>query len=154
MSIDISALGPLAVLAGEWEGAKGLDQAPGDDRYVSAESAFREHIVFEPIGSVTNHEQVLHGLRYSLKAWRLGEEDAFHQETGYWHWDPAARQVMRTFGICSNPFLDEEFQTARFEMRVSIHEQNSYSYDQDTVIRIKGREDMFHHRDSNTLRRV
>jgi hypothetical protein len=186
MSIDISDLGPLAVLAGEWEGETGLDAAPGDDRVSSADSAFRERIVFEPIGCVSNHDQVLHGLRYSLTAWRLGETDAFHQETGYWHWDPFARTVMRsfvvprgyavlaggsaepdagefaltaelgsrTFGICSNPFLDKEFQTVRFEMRVSILGPNVFSYDQDTVIRIRGREELFHHRDSNTLQRA
>ncbi len=99
MSIDISALGPLAMLAGEWEGEQGQDEAPGEDRASSANSAFRERIVFEPIGSVSNHDQVLHGLRYSLTAWRLAEEDAFHQEAGYWHWDPAAQSVMRSFVV-------------------------------------------------------
>lgn len=91
-------LGPLATLAGTWEGDLGTDVAPGEDRGVM-ETAFRERIVFEPIGEVTNHEQVLYGLRYATVVWPTGEADAFHDEVGYWLWDAANRQVMRTFTV-------------------------------------------------------
>jgi len=64
------SLGPLAPLAGVWEGAAGTDVAPSSAR-ATAVSRFRERIVFEPIGRVDNHEQTLFGLRYRTTAWRL-----------------------------------------------------------------------------------
>lgn len=178
-------LGPLAALAGVWEGAKGRDDAPDDARGAEV-NVFREHLVLEPFGPVDNHEQQLWGLRYATKAFRLGEADAFHEETGYWLWDAAAGQVMRcfivprgitvlaggnvasdarrfslaaelgspTFGICSAPFLDREFQTVRYELDVTIHDDGTFSYAEDTQMRMPGRAELFHHRDRNTLRRV
>ena len=90
-------LGPLARLAGTWEGDKGDDVAPSvPDRGV-AKSTYRERIVFEPIGSIQNHEQTLSGLRYRTTAWRIGSDDPFHEEVGYWLWDPERELVMRCF---------------------------------------------------------
>jgi hypothetical protein len=91
-------LGPLAALAGTWEGDRGTDVAPGEDRG-TMETAFRERMVFEPIGQVTNHEQVLYGLRYATVVWPKGEADPFHDEVGYWLWDATNCQVMRTFTV-------------------------------------------------------
>ena len=178
-------LGPLAALEGTWEGGKGDDTAPSDDRGTE-KNLFRERITFEPIPTVQNHEQTLHGLRYMTTAWRIGEPDAFHQEVGYWLWDPKARQVMRcfivprgvtviaggtveanarsfslsadvgspTYGICSNKFLDENFKTVRYELTVTIHDDNTFSYDEDTQLQMPGKPELFHHRDKNTLTRV
>jgi len=89
-------LGPLAALAGIWEGDKGDDTAPSDDRGTE-KNLFRERMTFEPIGPVDNHEQKLYGLRYSTVAFRLGEGAVFHEELGYWLWDAKAKQVMRCF---------------------------------------------------------
>jgi hypothetical protein len=81
MSDDIvSKLGPLAALAGTWEGEGGADVAPSDDRGTET-NAYRERLVLSPFGPVDNHEQKLWGLRYATTAWRLGEADAFHEET-------------------------------------------------------------------------
>jgi hypothetical protein len=178
-------LGPLAALAGIWEGQKGDDIAPSDDRGTE-QNKFRERITFEPISPVNNHEQTLHGLRYATTAWRIGEEAPFHEEVGYWLWDPKERQVLRcfivprgvtviaggtvepnatsfelkadvgseTYGICSNRFLDREFKTVRYELKVTVHDANTFSYEEDTQLRIKGQEQLFHHRDKNTLKRV
>jgi len=97
MSSDLTKqLGPLAPLAGVWEGEKGADVAPSDDRGTER-NAFRERITFELISPVHNHEQVLYGLRYSTVAWRIGEADPFHEEVGYWLWDPGEQQVLRCF---------------------------------------------------------
>ena len=97
MDSDVVAqLGPLATLAGVWEGDKGADLAPSDDRGTE-ENTFRERITFEPIGQVRNHEQVLYGLRYATVARRIGEADPFHEEVGYWLWDAGERQVLRCF---------------------------------------------------------
>lgn len=178
-------LGPLAILAGTWEGARGTDIAPGADLGVM-ETAFRERMVFEPIGQVSNHQQCLFGLRYATTVWPAGKEEPFHEEVGYWLWDAANHQVMRsftvprgytvlaggtansdashfqitadvgseTYGICSNRFLDREFRTVRFECNMTIHDADSFSYEEDTQIRIPGQADLFHHRDSNQLARV
>lgn len=92
----VRPLGPLAVLAGVWEGDKGADEAPSDDRGTE-QNRFRERVTFTPIGVVRNHEQELYGLRYATVAHRLGEADPFHEEVGYWLWDPGERQVLRCF---------------------------------------------------------
>ncbi len=178
-------LGPLAALAGVWEGDKGVDVAPDDNRGTER-NAFREQLTFEPFGSVKNHEQQLYGLRYATVGWRIGDASPFHEETGYWLWDAAAKQVLRcfivprgvtvlaggtvepgassfqvaaeagsdTYGICSNKFLDREFKTVRYELTVTVHGRDSFSYSEDTQLRIKGQAELFHHTDANTLRRV
>ena len=186
MSADsLKRLGPLASLAGIWEGDKGDDVAPSDDRGTE-QNKFRERITLEPIAPVNNHEQTLYGLRYATMAWRIGEQVPFHEETGYWLWDPKEKQVLRcfivprgiaviaggtveptarafalsadvsseTYGICSNQFLDREFKTVRYELTVTVHDANTFSYEEDTQIRIKGQDKLFHHLDKNTLKRV
>ena len=60
----LQQLGPLAQLAGVWEGEKGDDTAPSDNRGTE-QNKFRERIVLEAMGPVNNHEQTLYGLRYS-----------------------------------------------------------------------------------------
>lgn len=177
--------GPLAFLAGVWEGTSGDDIAPSDDRGTE-NNKYREKLILEPIGAVNNHEQKLFGLRYSTMAWRMGEQDPFHEENGYWLWDGDQKQVMRcfivprgvsviaggqaepdateftmvadlgspTFGICSNPFLDKEFKTVRYELKVIIHDETSFSYEEDTQIMIKGQPKVFHHTDKHNLKRV
>jgi hypothetical protein len=89
-------LGPLRALAGNWEGLKGKDIAPDDNRGTET-NLYRERMTFEPFGPVDNHEQRLWGLRYTTTAWRLGEPDPYHEESGYWMWDPREKQVMRCF---------------------------------------------------------
>ncbi len=91
-------LGPLATLIGIWEGDKGDDLAPSDSRGVE-NNKYRERIVFEQVGPVQNHEQNLHVLRYSTRASRIGEENTFHEELGYWSWEPATKEVLRCFLI-------------------------------------------------------
>lgn len=177
--------GPLAFLIGVWEGEKGDDTSPSDERGVE-NNRFRERLIFEPIGPVQNHEQVLYGLRYSTTAWKLGENDPFHEELGYWLWDAKEQQVMRcfmvprgvaviaggtvkkedreyslkaslgslTYGICSNLFLDKEFKTVGYALKIKYVDDNKFSYEEDTQIQMKGRKDIFHHIDKNTVQRV
>ena len=92
------ALGPLAPLVGVWEGDEGLDESPSASRG-PMETRFRERLVFEVLGAVDNHEQRLFGLRYDTTAWRLGEDEPFHEDRGYWLWDAAEGQVMRCFVV-------------------------------------------------------
>lgn len=99
MSDDITKLGPLAPLVGIWEGDKGDDIAPDDDRVSIENNKYRERLVLEPTGEVNNHEQSIYGLRYSTLVYRIGAEEPFHEEMGYFLWDAANRQVMKCFTV-------------------------------------------------------
>ncbi len=59
-----------------------------------------------------------------------------------------------TYGICSNLFLDREFKAIKYELKVSIHGTNSFSYEEDTQLKIKNQENLFHHVDKNTLKKL
>lgn len=182
---DLTALGPLAPLAGLWRGDAGDDVAPAADRGTRT-SRYREELTLTPIGRIDNHEQVLQGLRYATKAWRVGEPDPYHEEVGYWLWDASANQVLRcfvvprgisvvaggtalpdaksfslaaelgspTYGICANRFLDEQFKTVRYALHVTIVGPDEFRYEEDTVMQMPGRAELFHHTDQQTLRRV
>jgi hypothetical protein len=184
-----SELGPLGALLGIWEGGEGDDRSPSDKEDDNRElvvSKYRERMVFEATGRVDNHEQQLFGLRYSTKAWRVGADDPFHEEVGYWLWDPAGKQVMRcfmpprgmailaggsaeadarefsleatagseTFGICSSPFLHEEFKTTRYTFDLKMIDDDTLHYDSHVWLQMKGKSEPFDHRDQNTLKRV
>jgi len=58
-----------------------------------------------------------------------------------------------TYGICSNKFLDEEFKTIRYELTVSC-DGDRLTYSEDTQLKVKGRSEVFHHTDGNTLKRI
>ena len=60
----------------------------------------------------------------------------------------------QSYGICSNPWMAEEFKTEHYEIDIEIHDDNSFSYVEDTVLRIKGQSELFHHIDKNTLQRI
>lgn len=189
---NIGKFGPLAPLISVngqkvgktiWEGSKGDDTAPSDDRGTE-KNAFRERFELTPFGPADNHEQVLFGFSYVRTAWRLNEDVPFHEQVGYWFWDADARLAMHSFliprgmtvlaggpadptsrslkvtatvgspifGICSNPFLDREFKTVRYESTWTIQD-GGFNYEEDTQIQMKGRQELFHHIDKNTLKR-
>ncbi len=180
----LAHLGPLAHLAGVWEGNEGVDVAPSKDG--SKETHYRERMTFEPIGPVINGTQQLYGLRYATVAWPLIQEQPFHEEVGYWLWDAEHKQVMRCFivprgvvvnaggtsesdakefcmtaeagasvyGILSNPHLDQHAKTMRYELSIALHEPWKFSYKEDTQLQIAGLSEIFHHTDQNTLTRT
>ena len=91
--------GPLARLAGIWEGDQGEDVAYSNEKGEIALTPYREHTELKPFGPVENGSQTLYGLDYRMAAWRGTEENPFHTEVGYWLWDAADQQVMRCFLI-------------------------------------------------------
>ena len=97
----MSEWGPLAPLAGTWEGNEGLDVSYHNADKVVGETGYLEKVDLKPFGPVENGKQVLYGLDYRMAAWRHGEEalNPFHTEVGYWLWDAADGQVMRCFMI-------------------------------------------------------
>ncbi len=93
----LANLGPLRRLAGEWQSDQGVDTSPkadGPERRV-----FREHIRMEPIDSQANGPQLLYGLRYHIHINTPEEAIAFHDQVGYWLWEPATGLIMQTIAI-------------------------------------------------------
>jgi hypothetical protein len=175
-------LGPLAALAGSWEG-EGSDQHPV--AYGSLTERYLERLVFEPIDPQTNGPQLLYGLRYHSHINKPDERLTFHEQVGYLLWEPATRTVLQTIGIprgvvalasgraepdvrtftvratlggatagiVSAPFLNENFRTIEYALTIFASD-GSFTYEQDTVLLVAGRPEPFHHTDRNTLRRV
>jgi hypothetical protein len=187
MSDDIN-YGPLRFYIGKWQsdGFQGENQAPDPDRKTE-NTKFRQEMIFEPIGDVENHEQLLYALRYHTKAWEEGDDDEpFHEEVGYFIWDKDNRVVMKsfivprgiavqaggeadvnatefslkaelgsnTYGLCSNKFLDDEFQTQTYEVTFQFVDEDVFEYSENTRIKMRGRDTIFDHTEKNTLRKV
>jgi hypothetical protein len=186
-SIDVdtlSNLGPLRPLAGIWEGTRGLDIKPKADG--PRKQAYFERIELQPIDPQTNGPQLLYGLRYHTHIVKPEQVKTYHDQVGYWLWEPATSTVIhtltiprgqtamaggvaaadsksfeliatlgsQTYGICSAPFLEHAFKTVEFRIQVTINDDGTWSYDQDTVLMIQGQTEPFHHRDRNTLTKV
>jgi hypothetical protein len=177
-------LGPLTGMAGIWEGTKGLDVKPEFDG--PATQAYVEHYELQPIDPQTNGPQVLYGLRYHTHIVKPGEVEMYHDQVGYWLWEPATGTVIQTlaiprgqiamaagqassdaksfelkavrgtetYGICSNPFLEHAFRTTEYRIKVSINPDGTWSYDETTVLMIRGKDQPFNHTDRNTLIRI
>lgn len=177
-------LGPLRPLAGTWTSATGVDVHPDVDG--SERDIYVERYDLQPIDPQTNGPQVFFGLRYHTHIVKPGEVETFHDQVGYWLWEPATNTVLHsltiprgqallaggiaepdatefevtamlgsaTFGIVSNPFLDQNFRTVSFRMKVTVNADGTWSYDEDTVMEVAGRTEPFHHTDRNTLTRV
>ena len=101
--IDGVNYGPLASLVGTWKGDKGKDLAPEPDG--EEETPYYETIIFEAIGDVTNAEsQTLSVLRYHQVVSKKSDNQIFHDETGYWMWDPKTDTIMHSLviprGVC------------------------------------------------------
>jgi len=59
-----------------------------------------------------------------------------------------------TYGILSSAFLDAAFRTLSFRIHVTINGDGTWSYLEDTVMKLPDRDELFHHIDRNTLTRV
>jgi len=90
--------GPLTGLLGEWRGDKGMDVAPEPDG--AEENPYYETITYEGVGVVTNAEsQDLTAVRYNQVVSRKSDAKVFHDEAGYWIWDPKTDIVMHSLTI-------------------------------------------------------
>jgi len=93
----LANLGPLRRLAGVWEGRSGIDinpKAEGPER-----REFSERIELQPIDAQANGPQLLYGLRYHTRILANDEEATFHDQCGYWLWEPASGLVLQTLSI-------------------------------------------------------
>ncbi len=93
----LSNLGPLGPMAGTWEGARGSDQHPVAEG--TQHDVFVEHYDLQPIDFQTNGPQLYYGLRYHTHILNPNEAATFHDQVGYWLWEPAACAVTLTLGI-------------------------------------------------------
>jgi hypothetical protein len=180
----LANLGPLGPMAGIWEGTKGADEHPVVEG--TEQDAFVEHYELQPIDRQTNGPQLFYGLRYHTHITKPGESETFHDQVGYWLWEPAAQAVTLTlgipraqvllasgpaapdatdftltatvgsevYGILSNPFLDQAFRTLSYRIHVTVNGDGTWSYEEEGVLQIPGRDEPFSHTDRNTLVRV
>src|SRR5271165_2021930 len=93
------AWGPLARLAGDWEGEGGLDRAYSHAQHEVLATPYLEKLSFKPFGPVENGDQTLYGLDYKTAMWRGDETNPFHTELGYWLWDAATGEIVRCFVV-------------------------------------------------------
>jgi hypothetical protein len=91
--------GPLATLAGEWQGEGGLDTAFSHARGAVFQTPYLEKVTMKAFGPVDNGNQHLYGLDYKTAMWRDDEQNPFHTEVGYWLWDAATGEVLRGFVV-------------------------------------------------------
>lgn len=180
----LGRLGPLAKLAGTWEGSKGVDIKPKAEG--AREQAYVERLVLEPLDPQTNGPQLFYGLRYHQHVVKPGQRKTYHDQVGYWLWEPATQTIIQSlaiprgqvvmavghasendqgfelvarhddpsYGIRANPFLEEAFRTLEYRIRVVGHDDGCWAYEQDTILQIRGQSEPFHHTDRNTLTRV
>jgi hypothetical protein len=93
----LANLGPLRRLAGGWEGLGGVDLNPKADG--PERRAFLERSLFQPIDPQANGPQLFYGLRYHIHINTPEEDITFHDQTGYWLWEPATGLVIQTLSI-------------------------------------------------------
>jgi hypothetical protein len=180
----LNNLGPLRPLAGIWEGTKGSDDHPVAEGSLHQE--FTEHYELQPIDFQTNGPQLFYGLRYHTYINQADQAETFHDQVGYWLWEPAASLVTFTLaiprgqvllaagpaeagasefeltaslgseihGILSNPFLYRAFLTTSYRMHVTVNDDGTWSYEEEAVMTIPGRDETFHHIDRNTLHKI
>jgi hypothetical protein len=93
----IANLGPLRGMAGIWEGSAGADVHPVVGGTES--DVFTERYELQPIDPQTNGPQYFYGLRYHTHITKVGEVETFHDQVGYWLWNPVEQTVTQTVAI-------------------------------------------------------
>ena len=177
-------LGPLRRLAGIWEGVKGMDVNPGaegtrrqvfierielqpiDPQTNGPQLFYGLHYVMrmvKPDEPETYHHQTGYWLwepatgtviqtlaipraQVAMAVGRTSA-DATRFELTATRGDPS-------YGICSTPFLEHAFRTDSYRIAVTLNADGTWSYEEDTVLIVRGRPEPFHHTDGNTLTRI
>lgn len=93
----LANLGPLRRLAGIWEGHRGVDLNPKADGPERRE--YYERIEMQPIDPQANGPQLFYGLRYHVHVNTTEEALTFHDQVGYWLWEPATGLILQTVSI-------------------------------------------------------
>ena len=88
----LAHLGPLRALAGVWQGTAGADVHP--NRSGAKDQVYVEDYEAQPIDPQTNGPQLFYGLRYHTHITKPDKTATFHDQDGYWLWEPATNTVM------------------------------------------------------------
>jgi len=99
-NIDVDTLknlGPLRGMAGVWQGQRGLDVKPKAEG--PKKQAYVERMELQPIDPQTNGPQLLYGLRYHTHIVKPEQVKTYHEQVGYWLWEPATETVIHTLTI-------------------------------------------------------
>ena len=180
----LANLGPLKPMAGIWTSAQGLDINPkpaGPERQPYVERMelqpidaqtngpqlfyglrYHTHIV-KPGETETLHDQVGYwlwepatGTVMQTLAIPRGQSALVigHAAADAKSFRLEAVRGSTVNGISSNPFLEYAFRTDRFTITVTIHDDGTWSYEQETVLTIPGQIEPFLHTDRNTLVKI
>jgi hypothetical protein len=103
----LANLGPLRPMAGVWSSVDGADAhpvGPGSDTTGPVVDGIEHNVYVEryelqPIDAQTNGPQLFYGLRYHTHIVKPGEVETFHDQVGYWLWEPAAHMILHTLAI-------------------------------------------------------
>jgi len=90
-------LGPLAAMAGIWKSTAGEDVHPSADG--PEREPFIERYELQPIDPQTNGPQLFYGLRYHTHIVKPDSVETFHDQVGYWLWEPATGTIFHTLSI-------------------------------------------------------
>ena len=176
-------LGPLALLAGRFQGERGVDVHPaaqGDE-----EDHYVETFDLAAIDPQSNGPQLLYGLRYHQHVLRPGEPETFHDQVGYLLYEPATGLVTMSLAIpraqvalatgyadatassftvaarfdeaqaraTQGAFLVEHFRTVEFSCTFTIEDHDTFTYEECTTLEVTGRGEVIH-TDRSRLTRV
>jgi hypothetical protein len=180
----LANLGPLRRLAGVWESAKGVDvnpKADGPERRQYIERiemqpidpqangpqlfyGLRYHVhINTPEELIAFHDQVGHWLWEPATGLILQSLSIPRGQTALasGHAKPDDRTLMvsavrgqTNYGICSTDFLEYAFRTDSYRLEISFNPDGSWSYVSETMLKVRGRDELFPHRDVNTLVKV
>jgi len=180
----LANLGPLRRLAGVWESAKGVDvnpKADGPERRQYIERiemhpidpqangpqlfyGLRYHIhINTPEELITFHDQVGHWLWEPATGLILQSLSIPRGQTALasGHAKPddtrlvvSAARGQTNYGICSTDFLEYAFRTDSYRLEITFNPDGSWSYVSQTMLKVRGRDALFEHRDANTLVKV
>ncbi len=95
----LANLGPLRALAGIWEGSPGANVHPVEGGPNPDEREYVERYEAQPADKQTNGPQLFYGLRYHTHIVKPGEVGTFHDQVGYWLWEPARNRILHTVAI-------------------------------------------------------
>lgn len=180
----LANLGPLRRLAGVWESAKGVDvnpKADGPERRQYIERiemhpidpqangpqlfyGLRYHVhINTPEELIAFHDQVGHWLWEPATGLILQSLSIPRGQTALasGHAKPddtrlvvSAARGQTNYGICSTDFLEYAFRTDSYRLEITFNPDGSWSYVSQTMLKVRGRDALFEHRDANTLVKV
>ena len=133
-NVDVDTLrnlGPLRGMAGIWQGQRGLDVNPKPEG--PKHQVFVERMELQPIDPQTNGPQLLYGLRYHTNVVTPDQVGTYHDQVGYWLWEPAANTVIHTLAIPRGQVVMAVGQARKdskeFEL-VATHDSDNFGSDE------------------------